>query len=52
MVALSGEDAQTTWGQLELLMTRWRRIEKRLDEPWPFIYQASRSRFQPLNLDG
>lgn len=51
LVALSGKEAATTWEQLELLMMRWRRIEALLDEPGPFIYLASRSRFQQLELD-
>lgn len=51
MVALSGEDARTKWGQLELLMMRWRRIEALVAEPGPFIYLASRSRFEQIALD-
>jgi hypothetical protein len=27
MVALNQRDAQTKWGQLEVFMTQWRRIE-------------------------
>jgi hypothetical protein len=27
MVALNQEDAKTKWGQLEVFMTQWRRIE-------------------------
>ncbi len=50
MVALSGEDSRYTWEQLELLMVRWRRIEALLEEPGPFIYLATRSRFKPLDL--
>jgi PIN like domain len=44
MLALSGEDARTKWGQLELFMQRWRRIEALHEEQGPFIYIASRSR--------
>jgi len=50
MVALSGQDAANTWGQLELLMRYWRRIEELADEPGPFIYLASRSRLKLLDL--
>jgi hypothetical protein len=38
-------------GQLELLMMRWRRIEALVAEPGPFIYLASRSRFEQISLD-
>lgn len=51
MVALSGKDAVNTWGQLELLMKYWRRIELLTEQPGPFIYLASRSRFQEVALD-
>ena len=40
MVALNQRDAQTKWGQLEVFMTQWRRIEALTSEPWP-IHLAS-----------
>ena len=43
MVALSSTDAATTWGQLEVVMAQWRRIEALLDLPGPFIYTATRT---------
>jgi hypothetical protein len=51
MIALSGEDAKNTWGQLELFMRYWRQIEAATEQPGPFIYLASRSRLRPLDLD-
>jgi hypothetical protein len=33
MVALNQEDAKSKWGQLEVLMTRWRDIEALTVEP-------------------
>lgn len=33
-------------------MSRWRDTQRRLDEPGPFIYQASRTRLAPVSLDG
>lgn len=50
MVALAGDDARTKWGQLEVVMKRWRQIEALLIEPGPFIYRASYSRMVPLSL--
>lgn len=51
MVALSGEDAANTWGQLELLMKYWRKIDALATQPGPFIYLASRSRLKQLDLE-
>jgi hypothetical protein len=43
MVNLAGDDAGSTWAQLEVFMSRWREIEKLYDEPGPFIYLAHRA---------
>ncbi|MFD8492425.1 hypothetical protein [Amycolatopsis sp. NPDC059657] len=51
MVVLAGADAHGKFEQLEVVMCRWRDIEKCLDVPGPFIYQASRTRFTPVDLD-
>jgi hypothetical protein len=51
MVALAGGDAKTKWGQLEVVMSRWRRIEALADEEGPFIYLADRNRMARLNLE-
>jgi hypothetical protein len=52
MVALAGQDARTKWGQLELVMRRWSRIEDLSEQPGPFIYLASRTAMTSLSLDG
>lgn len=51
MVALNQEDAKTKWGQLEVFMTQWRRIEALIDEPGPFIVRASRTAMTPIPLN-
>lgn len=51
MVALAGQDARDKWGQLEVVMKRWRGIEALLNEPGPFIYLASYTRMTKLSLD-
>jgi hypothetical protein len=51
MVALNQEDAKTKWGQLEIFMTQWRRIEALIDEPGPLIVRASRTTMTPISLD-
>jgi hypothetical protein len=48
MVALNQRDAQTKWGQLELFMTQWRRIEALTS---PFIWRVSRTVMTPIALD-
>ena len=51
MVNFASEDAASTWGQLEVLMTRWRKIEVLIDQPGPFIYVASRTgKLRPVDL--
>jgi hypothetical protein len=51
MVALNQRDAQTKWGQLEVFMTQWRRIEALTEEPGPFIWRTSRTAMTPIALD-
>jgi hypothetical protein len=51
MVALNQLDAQTKWGQLDVFMTQWRRIEPLIDEPAPFIWRVSRTAVTPIPLD-
>jgi hypothetical protein len=50
MIAPAGVDAGGTWEQLETLMNQWRAIEKRLVEPGPFIYTATRTTLRPVDL--
>jgi hypothetical protein len=50
MIALAGEEAQGVWQQLEVLMSQWRAIERRLDEAGPFIYTATRTTLRPIDL--
>ena len=51
MVALNQRDAQTKWGQLEVFMTQWRRIDALTTEPGPFIWRTSRTAMTPIALD-
>lgn len=50
MVALVGEDTRGTFAQLEVVMCRWRDLERRLDEPGPYIYAATRTRLAAVPL--
>jgi len=50
MVVLSGAESAGTFAQLEILMCRWRDIERCLDQPGPFIYTATRTSFKAVQL--
>lgn len=50
MVALNGRDARTKWGQLEIFMTQWRRIDALAAETGPFIWRASRTAMTSMKL--
>lgn len=51
LVALSGKDAGSTWAQLEVVMSQWRRIESLVDGSGPFIWRATRSGLAAVTLD-
>lgn len=51
IVALNQRDAQTKWGQLEVFLTQWRRIEAVTLEPGPFIWRVSRTAMTLIALD-
>lgn len=51
MVALNRLDAKTEWGQLEIFMSQWRRIENLISQPGPFIVRALRTAMTPIPLD-
>jgi hypothetical protein len=50
-VALNQRDAQAKWGQLEVFMAQWRRIEALIPEPGPCIWRVSRTAMTPIALD-
>lgn len=43
LVVLSSPDAGMVWGQLEVILIQWRRIEDLAEQPGPFIYTATRT---------
>jgi hypothetical protein len=50
MVALTAEDARSVFDQLEVVMCRWRDLERCPLEPPPFIYAATRTRLRKIPL--
>lgn len=51
MVALNQCDAQTKWGQLEVFMTQWRRIDALTAEQGPFIWRAPRTALTTIEIN-
>ena len=51
LVVLSGSDAKTVWGQLEVLMSQWRRIEALYEATGPFIKRVTRTRVSTVEFD-
>ena len=51
MVALNQKDAQTKWGQLEVFMTQWRRIEALAAEGGAFIWRVTRTVMTSIPVD-
>jgi hypothetical protein len=43
MIALTGKDARSTWQQLEVVMSQWRRVEELADIAGPFIWRAHKN---------
>jgi uncharacterized protein with PIN domain len=50
MVALTAADAGSVFAQLEVVMSRWRDIERCASQPPPFIYAATRTTMRPIPL--
>lgn len=50
MVALTAADAGSVFAQLEVVMSRWRDIERSLAELPPFIYAATRTTMRKISL--
>ena len=50
MIALTAADAGSVFAQLEVVMCRWRDIERCASEPPPFIYAATRSTIRAIPL--
>jgi homogentisate 1,2-dioxygenase len=50
LITLSSVEATTKFAQLEIVMCRWRDIERRAELPGPFICRATRSQLSPLDI--
>lgn len=50
MVALTAADAGSVFAQLEVVMSRWRDLERCASEPPPFIYAVTRTTMRSISL--
>lgn len=50
MVTLTAESVRSVFDQLEIVMCRWRDLERCLTEPPPFIYAATRTGLRRITL--
>ena len=50
LITLSSDQATNKFAQLEIVMCRWRDIERCLDQDGPFIYRATRTTMNEVNL--
>lgn len=50
MVALTAGEARSVFDQLEVVMCRWRDIERCVVEQPPFIYMATRTTMRAVSL--
>ena len=51
MVTLTGPDCRYPWGQLEITMTQWRKIEAVCDRVGPALFSATRTSFTEIDID-
>jgi len=50
LVALASRDALSTFSQLEVVMTRWRDLDRLVATSGPFVLSASRTALTPIPL--
>ncbi|WP_064889105.1 hypothetical protein [Mycolicibacter heraklionensis] len=51
LVTLTSEDARTPWGQLEVVMSNWRRIEELYDRRGPLVIAAARTSLRHIDVN-
>lgn len=50
LVALTGTDGATKWGQLEIVMSQWRHITGLIAIPGPALFTCTRTSFRRVDL--
>ncbi|MGH3181964.1 MAG: hypothetical protein ACRD1G_17040 [Acidimicrobiales bacterium] len=51
LIRLDPRHALSKWGQLEIVVSQWRRMEDRVDTPGPWLFVATRSGLRSETLD-
>jgi hypothetical protein len=51
MFAIANTESLDNWALLEIVMTRWRDIERESAKPGPFVFLMTRTAFRRLELD-
>jgi hypothetical protein len=49
-VAITGDEGANKWGQLEIVMTRWRDIEALTQHNGPLLYTCTRTSFKQIDI--
>lgn len=50
MFAITSAEQLDVWGQLEVVVSRWRDLERAAEESGPYIYSVTRSGIRQLDL--
>ncbi|WP_373234856.1 hypothetical protein [Mycobacterium marinum] len=50
LIALSGKDGRDPWGQLEIVLSHWRRIEAVCERRGPLLLVASRTSLRQVDI--
>ena len=50
MFAITSKETLDIWGMLEVVATQWREMERKAQEPGPFIYSVTRSGVAEVDL--
>jgi hypothetical protein len=50
MFAITTKEPLDKWGQLEVVVSQWRAMERAAEEPGPFIYSLTRTGLSKIDL--
>jgi hypothetical protein len=50
MFAMTSPESLDKWGQLEVVVSQWRAMERAADEPGPYIYSLTRTTLKKIDV--